>query len=138
MLNSVARLRWRQFHQDHVQVGAGIEERTAPPFPMGTRKDLCQWIWRRGQDCRSEETGALGLGGGCSNGNARNVASEGGDGPPLSWAHDTIDSPTGPRQVTVRDAVNQLFLGRMLKGATVPIRIDPTNPAKIAVLWDTQ
>ncbi len=49
-----------------------------------------------------------------------------------------IDSPTGPRQVTIRDAVNQLFLGRMLKGATVPIRIDPTNPAKIAVLWDTQ
>ena len=39
--------------------------------------------------------------------------------------------------VTVRDAVSELHLGRLLKGATVPVRVDPFDPQRVAVLWDT-
>ncbi len=41
------------------------------------------------------------------------------------------------RQVKVRDAVSEMHLGRLLKGSTVPVRIDPADPTRVAVLWDT-
>lgn len=49
----------------------------------------------------------------------------------------SIDEGNGPREVTVRDAVSDLHLGRLLKGATVPLRIDPTDARRVVVLWDT-
>jgi hypothetical protein len=49
----------------------------------------------------------------------------------------SIEDGRGPRQITVRDAVSELHLGRLLKGATVPLRVDPQDPQKIVVLWDT-
>lgn len=39
--------------------------------------------------------------------------------------------------VTVRDAVSELYLGRLLKGASVPVRVDPFDARRVAVLWDT-
>ena len=41
------------------------------------------------------------------------------------------------RAITVRDAVSELHLGRLLKGATVPVRVDPADAQRIVVLWDT-
>jgi hypothetical protein len=40
-------------------------------------------------------------------------------------------------QVKVRDPVSEMHMGRLLKGSTVPIRFDPANPERVAVLWDT-
>jgi hypothetical protein len=40
-------------------------------------------------------------------------------------------------KVTVQDAVSELHLGRLLKGANVPVRIDPADPEHVIVLWDT-
>ena len=41
------------------------------------------------------------------------------------------------RAITVRDAVSELHLGRLLKGASVPVRVDPVDSQRIVVLWDT-
>jgi hypothetical protein len=41
------------------------------------------------------------------------------------------------RAITVRDSVSELHLGRLLKGATVPVRVDPDNSQRLVVLWDT-
>lgn len=43
----------------------------------------------------------------------------------------------GGRPVTVQEAVSELHLGRLLKGADVPVRVDPMDPQRVAVLWDT-
>lgn len=48
-----------------------------------------------------------------------------------------IDVGGGPRQVTVVDVIAEPLLGRILKGASIPARVDPFDPEKIAVLWDT-
>lgn len=39
--------------------------------------------------------------------------------------------------ITVRDAVSELHLGRLQKGASVPVRVDPLRPDHVVVLWDT-
>jgi len=41
------------------------------------------------------------------------------------------------RAITVRDAVSELHVGRLLKGASVPVRVDPSGSQRLVVLWDT-
>lgn len=41
------------------------------------------------------------------------------------------------QRITVRDAVSELHLGRLLKGASVPVRVDPLRADRVVVLWDT-
>ena len=41
------------------------------------------------------------------------------------------------RAITVRDAVSELHVGRLLKGASVPVRVDPSGSRRLIVLWDT-
>lgn len=49
----------------------------------------------------------------------------------------SVQEGRGPaRSITVRDAVSELHLGRLLKGATVPVRVDPSDPEHVVVLWD--
>jgi len=31
----------------------------------------------------------------------------------------------------------QTYVARFLKGATLPVRVDPGDPQKVAVVWDT-
>lgn len=47
-----------------------------------------------------------------------------------------VEGGSGER-ITVRDAVSQIHLGRLLKGASVPVRVDPTRADRVVVLWDT-
>jgi hypothetical protein len=39
--------------------------------------------------------------------------------------------------ISVRDAVSELHVGRLLKGATVPVRVDTVDEKRVVVLWDT-
>ncbi|EYF05504.1 hypothetical protein [Chondromyces apiculatus] len=55
---------------------------------------------------------------------------------PMQLMEVELDVEGGTR-VTVRDPVNQANLGRLLKGATVPVRVDPMDPKRLVVLWDT-
>jgi len=48
-----------------------------------------------------------------------------------------IQTESSSRQVTVVDAVSEPLLGRLLEGATVPVRLDPGDPESAVVLWDT-
>ncbi|AUX22695.1 uncharacterized protein SOCEGT47_032010 [Sorangium cellulosum] len=47
-----------------------------------------------------------------------------------------LDEGSGQR-VTVCDAVSEIHLGRLLKGASVPVRVDPLSADRVVVLWDT-
>lgn len=47
-----------------------------------------------------------------------------------------VEGGSGQR-VIVRDAVSALYSGRLLKGANVPVRVDPDDESRVAVIWDT-
>jgi hypothetical protein len=46
-----------------------------------------------------------------------------------------IDGATG-YPITVRDAISELHVGRLLKGMRVPVRVDPVDPKRVVVMWD--
>lgn len=50
----------------------------------------------------------------------------------------TLDGDQGGKTITVREAISEIHMGRLLKGASVPVRVDPQNAANVVVLWDTQ
>lgn len=41
-----------------------------------------------------------------------------------------------PWSVTTRDLVSEMHLGRLLIGASLPIKVDPAPPHRVVVLWD--
>lgn len=49
----------------------------------------------------------------------------------------TLEGPGFSRTVRVVDGVSEPLLGRLLKGSTVPVRVDPRGGDGVVVLWDT-
>jgi hypothetical protein len=56
---------------------------------------------------------------------------------PMRMVEVVLSIEGGSNRVTLQDAVSELHLGRLLKGATVPVRVDPMDPQRVVVLWDT-
>jgi len=42
-----------------------------------------------------------------------------------------------PAPIILVDMVPEPYLARLLKGATLPVRVDPDDPQKVAIVWDT-
>jgi hypothetical protein len=48
----------------------------------------------------------------------------------------SIDGDGGARRVTILDVVGALHVGRLVAGASVPVRVDPMNAENVVVVWE--